>query len=210
MEGRGVGPRQRARDQGAAVEADEQSLVERARGGDLAAFAALVERYKQRAYYAALGLVGTHDDALELSQEAFARAFRARRGLDPGRPFYAWLYQIVRRLCFNFNRDRALHRRKLEEAQPWLVAQRRASYADGDPARTLERERLRERVRRAIEQLPDFEREALVLREFEGLRYREIADLLGIPIGTVMSRLYAARRRLARVIEEQGGRKETS
>jgi RNA polymerase sigma-70 factor (ECF subfamily) len=55
----------------------------------------------QRAYFGALGLVGSHDDALDLSQEAFARAYRARESIDPNRPFYAWVYQIVRRLCFN-------------------------------------------------------------------------------------------------------------
>ncbi|HXI02477.1 MAG TPA: sigma-70 family RNA polymerase sigma factor, partial [Candidatus Saccharimonadales bacterium] len=92
---------------------DEPLLVERARDGDRSAFAELVNRYMRRAYYAALGLVGSPDDAMDLSQEAFARAFRARRRLDPQRPFYAWLYTILRRLCFNFIRDTRGRRRKL-------------------------------------------------------------------------------------------------
>jgi len=129
------------------------------------------------------------------------RAFRARRSLDPERPFYAWLYQIIRRLCFNFHRDRKTRQRRLKEATPWLISQ--ASRRTGpDPVRKVEQDELRERVRKAIESLPDRERETMVLREFEGLRYREIAELLGIPIGTVMSRLYSARQRLAEALED--------
>ena len=178
----------------------ERDLADRARRGDIQAFGELVERYKRRAYYAALGMVGSHEDALDLSQEAFARAFRARRSLDPEQSFYTWLYQIIRRLCFNFRRDRRTRQRRLKEAAPWLISQA-SNRAEASPARQLELDELRTRVRKAIEGLPDREREVLVLREFEGLRYREIADLLGIPIGTVMSRLYSARRSLAEAME---------
>ena len=180
----------------------ERALVLRARSGDRAAFGELVNRHMQRAYYIALGLTGSHDDALDLSQEAFARAFRARASLDPDRPFYAWLYQIVRRLCFNFLRDRSTRRRRLDEATPWLAQEAGARASQSDPARNAERAELRARVQAAIEELPEREREVLVLKEFEGLRYREIAELLGIPIGTVMSRLYYARRRLAEHLGE--------
>ena len=91
--------------------------------GTRRAFGQLVERYMRRAYYAALGLVGSHEDAMDLSQEAFVRAYRARERLDPERPFYAWLYQIIRRLCFNFVRDRRTRRRGIEAASNWLVDQ---------------------------------------------------------------------------------------
>jgi len=178
----------------------DELLVRRVRAGDTPAFGKLVERYMRRAYYAALGLVGSHEDALDLSQEAFARAFRARERLDPERPFYAWLYQIIRRLCFNFVRDRRTRRRGIESASSWLVQQATARSTD-NPQKTLERREARERVTEALESLPDRDREILVLKEFEGLRYREIAELIGIPIGTVMSRLYSARRRLAAALE---------
>ncbi len=180
----------------------ERVLVQRARAGDRQAFGELVERYMRRAYYVALGLTGSHDDALDLSQEAFVRAYRARASLDPDRPFYAWLYQIVRRLCFNFLRDRKTRRRRLEEASSWLVEQARARAGGGDPGRSTERSELRARVEQAIATLPEHEREVIVLREFEGLRYREIAELLEVPIGTVMSRLYTARRNLAQSLED--------
>ncbi len=182
--------------------ATERALVQRARAGDRQAFGELVTRYMRRAYFVALGLTGSHEDALDLSQDAFVRAFRARASLDPDRSFYAWLYQIVRRLCFNFLRDRKTRRRRLEEASSWLEEEVGARAAASDPARSAERAELRGRLEAAIERLPEHEREVLVLREFEGLRYREIAELLDVPIGTVMSRLYTARRSLARSLED--------
>ena len=154
----------------------------------------------RRAYFAALSLVGSREDALDLSQEAFARAFRARRSIDPERPFYAWLYQILRRLCFNFLRDRRTRRRSLEAAGTWL-AEDAANRGVEDPAAALERQEARRAVAAAIEELPARDREVLALKEFEGLSYKEIAALAGIPLGTVMSRLYSARQRLAQVLE---------
>lgn len=173
----------------------------RAQAGDRDAFGMLVERYMRRAYFGALALVGSRDDALDLSQEAFARAYRARRRIDPARPFYAWLYQILRRLCFNFLRDRRLHTRRLDEAGAWLTVQA-AARSPEDPHQSLERQELCRAVAAAIDRLPAREREVLALKEFEGLAYREIAELAGIPIGTVMSRLYSARQRLVELLEE--------
>lgn len=181
----------------------ERELILRAQAGESAAFGLLVERYMRRAYFAALGLVGSHEDALDLSQEAFVRAYRARQRLDPDLPFYAWLYQILRRLCFNFIRDRRTRRNRLEQARTWLVEQVGRRAAANSPERSAIRAEIRGRVQAAIERLADREREVLVLKEFEGLRYREIAELLGIPIGTVMSRLYTARRHLADALEEE-------
>ncbi|WP_423925445.1 RNA polymerase sigma factor [Candidatus Palauibacter sp.] len=178
----------------------DRTLVLRAQSGERAAFGELVTRYMQRAYYTALGLVGNHADALDLSQEAFARAFRARATIDAERPFFPWLYQIIRRLCFNHTRDQRSCRQKLEKVGSWL-ADTTMGAQPLSPEKAVERAELRDRVAAAIERLAEREREALVLREFEGLRYREIAELLGIPIGTVRSRLYRARRSLAREIE---------
>ena len=178
----------------------DMALVRQAQAGDAAAFGRLVERYMRRAYYAALSLVGSREDALDLSQEAFARAYRSRDAIDPERPFYAWLYQILRRLCFNFLRDRRTRARLLDSAGVWL-ADDAASRAAPNPADALEREERRRMVAAAIEALPAREREVLALKEFEGLSYKEIAALVGVPIGTVMSRLYAARQRLVQALE---------
>ncbi len=178
----------------------ERDLVRGARDGDPEAFGSLVDRHMRRAYFSALGLVGSHEDALDLSQEAFARAFRARAELDPERPFYPWLYRILRRLCFNFLRDRRRRAEKLRAAAGWLVEETSGSVSQR-PDRAAERSQLRERLEAAIDGLSARDREVLVLREFEERTYREIAALLDIPIGTVMSRLYAARRRLASRLE---------
>lgn len=181
----------------------DASLIQRARSGDRDAFGVLVERYMRRAYLQALGLVGSREDALDLSQEAFVRAFRARQSLDPERPFYAWLYQILRRLCFNFKRDRRVRAALLAgEGSAWLTDVA-ARSAPEDPAAVLERAELCMRIGAAIDGLPDREREVLVLKEFEDLKYREIAELVGVPVGTVMSRLYSARRRLAESLVNQ-------
>ncbi len=182
--------------------ADDRTLVERVRRGDKAAFGTLVERTMRRAYRVALGLVGSHDDALDLSQEAFVRAFRARRKLDPARPFFPWYYQILRRLCFNFLRDRASRRRKLDAAAPWLIEDAAYRQSVGRPDRSAERAALIGRLQSAVEVLPERLREVFVLRELDGLRYAQIAEFAGIPIGTVMSRLYLARRRLAAELED--------
>jgi RNA polymerase sigma-70 factor (ECF subfamily) len=173
----------------------EAALIVRAQTGDTDAFGALVTRYMRPAYFSALGLVGSREDALDLSQEAFARAFRARRRIDPTRPFYGWYYAILRRLCFNFLRDRRTRAVRLVEASAWLEAQTAAQFED--PARAAERQDDQRRIAAALADLPAHEREVLVLKEFEHLKYREIAGLIGVPVGTVMSRLYTARRRLA-------------
>jgi RNA polymerase sigma-70 factor (ECF subfamily) len=180
----------------------ERDLVLRAQAGESEAFGELVKRYMRRAYYSALGFVGSPEDAMDLSQDAFARAYRARHRIDPDMAFYTWYYQILRRLCFNFIRDRKLHRRKIRDQKSWIVDEATYRSSERDPLRAVEREEVRRKVREAIETLPDREREVLVLKEFEGLKYREIAEVVGIPIGTVMSRLYSARKHLAAAIEE--------
>jgi RNA polymerase sigma-70 factor (ECF subfamily) len=174
----------------------EHELMLRVQAGDRDAFGVLVSQFMQRAYFGALGLVGSHDDALDLSQEAFARAFKARSRIDPQRPFYTWYYQILRRLCFNLMRDGKTRKTRLDEAGPWLLLQAE-NRGPQQPELQMETEQMQQETRRAIEDLPGTEREMIVLREMQGLSYKEISELLEIPTGTVMSRLYKARKRLA-------------
>ncbi|MEN8145834.1 MAG: RNA polymerase sigma factor [Gemmatimonadota bacterium] len=178
----------------------ERALMVRAQAGDRGAFGALIEMHMQSAYRVALGLVGSHEDALDLSQEAFARAFRARATLDPERPFFPWLYQVVRRLCLNELRDSGNRRRLAEGEGRWLVERIHGRVGDG-PSEAAERSELRDQIEAAVERLTEREREVFVLREFGQRSYKEISELAGIPIGTVMSRLYAARKRLAAELE---------
>ena len=179
----------------------DRELLLRTQSGEKEAFGELVRVYMRRAYYAALGLVGSHEDALDLSQEAFARAFRARNRINPELPFYTWYYQILRRLCFNHNRNRRTRRDRLREASEWLAEEAGRRAPAENPQRAAERSEICRRVQQGIARLKENEREILVLKEFEGLKYREIATLLDIPIGTVMSRLYTARRHLADLLE---------
>jgi RNA polymerase sigma-70 factor (ECF subfamily) len=180
----------------------------RARRGDIRAFEALVEMYKERAYLAALGLVGSHEDAMDLSQDAFARAYRALRSFREGAPFYPWFYAILRNACFNHLRRARTH------AEVSLDAAQECGFdaADGSdgPGRLAERGEARAIVRKEMGKLEPGHREILLLRHFEDLPYREIAAVLGCPVGTVMSRLYAARRalrsRLVRRLGEEGAR----
>ena len=180
----------------------EFDLVVRAREGNRAAFGTLITRHMQRAYYLALGLVGSHEDAEDLSQEAFARVYRSHESLDPTRPFFGLLYQVLRRLCFNHLRDVKARRLRLEEHAYWLAEEASSRAADSDPVRRSELKELRDRLGAAIEAVSEKEREVLVLKEFDGLRYKEIGELLEIPIGTVMSRLYTARKALASSLED--------
>jgi RNA polymerase sigma-70 factor (ECF subfamily) len=180
---------------------DERETVLRVQSGDQQAFGELVRKYMQRAYYGALGLTGSHEDALDLSQEAFARAFRARTSIDPERPFYTWYYQILRRLCFNRGRDESSRRKKLRQQSCWLISEEQDRQT-ASPDAVMLQQQLQERCGLAIETLPDAEREIIVLRELQDLSYQEIAGLLDIPVGTVMSRLYTARKRLASSLAE--------
>jgi len=179
---------------------DESAVVSEAQRGSVEAFSKLVELYKRQAYFAALGLVRNHHDALDLSQEAFARAFRAMGRFDTSRPFYPWLYRILRNLCLNHLKRRA---RQKEVSIEVIDPRGSESLPDrhADPAEAAARNEMRDRLWRAMEELSPDHREILVLRHFQEMSYAEIAEALECPQGTVMSRLHAARRNLRARIE---------
>ena len=188
-------------------ETDDAELASKAKRGDIDAFGELVERYKERAYMIALGFVGNPDDAMDLSQEAFVKAFKAMRTFRDGSDFYPWFYAVLRNTCFNFLRRRKTRRESsLDAAREYGF-----DVVDGapDPAATLERRELRVLVRAEIDNLAPVHKEILLLRHYELLSYKQMAGVLGCPIGTVMSRLYAARQalkaRLTRYMTEGGG-----
>jgi RNA polymerase sigma-70 factor (ECF subfamily) len=175
-------------------EITDAELASKAKRGDIAAFEELVERYKERAYMIALGFVGNPDDAMDLSQDAFVKAFKSMRTFKDGCDFYPWFYAVLRNTCFNF-----LRRRKVRKESSLDAAQEYGfDVRDGapDPSRTLEKKELREIVRAEIDRLSPVHREILMLRHFELLSYKQMAEVLECPIGTVMSRLYAARQAL--------------
>lgn len=175
------------------TETDEGDWIQRAREGDKTAFGMLVQRYMQQAYYAALGFLGRHEDALDASQEAFVKAYLAMRRFDPQGRFYPWYYRILKNHCLNMQRKRKHTALSFSE-----VFASRSEPASQEPAsgEALEREELRRVVWEAIWRLETDDRELIVARDILGTPYATLAELLEIPSGTVMSRLYYARRRL--------------
>ncbi len=186
---------------------DEETAVRAARRGDRAAFGALVQEYGRRAYAAAYGFVRNREDALDLAQESFARAFRAMGRFDPKMPFYPWLYRIIKNTCLNHLKKK---RRHGETSLDHLMESGYdAEDAGQDPREAGESADDQRLIRRAMAELTPDHREILRLRHLLEFSYAEIAVQLGIPQGTVMSRLYAARQALRRALEALQGANET-
>lgn len=162
----------------------------------MAEFELLVKSNMRRAYFAALGILGSHDSAMELSQEAFIRAYRNFKKFDHTKKFFTWYYKILRNLCLNFIRD---NRNKVDSK---YLEQAKYTSDEDNPVIEYEKEETREKLEKAMSQLDFDDREILTLKEFEDYSYKEIAESLDIPIGTVMSRLYYARKKLAQKLEK--------
>jgi RNA polymerase sigma-70 factor (ECF subfamily) len=170
----------------------EKELILRAKAGDREAFSRLTRTYLHRAHRAAYRYLGNTEDAADICQELFLRVYRHLAGFDAERPFYPWLYRILRNLCLN-QMQRGARTVPLNETEA-------ASSLPAPEGQLLRREALRG-LNAALDSLPARDREILLLKHFDGLTYAEIAGLLDIPMGTVMSRLYAARRRLRGELE---------
>jgi len=166
------------------VDGDEVDWITRCREGHRVAFEPLVRRYGPRAYHFALGMVRNPEDARDLSQEAFLRAYLALSRFDVSRPFYPWFARILRNLCVSHLRRR---RPQVSLDEP---------VAAGLGPTTSSKTETRLWLEQGLNRLDDKDREILILKEFQGLSYQELSEVIGIPRGTVMSRLYHARRRL--------------
>ncbi|MHC4788711.1 MAG: RNA polymerase sigma factor [Planctomycetota bacterium] len=181
----------------ARVRESDAAAIERCQAGDKEAFGVIVKRYAGAAAGAASLLLGNHEDALDASQEAFVRAWRHIRRFDSRRPFYPWYAAILRNLCISRLRRRARRRTTpLDERQP-------AASAESDPVLLAGRNERRDRVWQAIRVLSPVHREIIVMNHFQGMSYKEMAEALAIPIGTVMSRLHNARRALRDELTDQ-------
>ncbi len=177
--------------------AQDHEDILRFQGGDVAGFEALMNRYRHRAYGVALGYVGNHDDAMDTVQKVFIRIHRSLDRFRAGEPFFPWFYRIVRNTALNQKRDETRH--KGDCPLEWVTEPARLP----SPLQAAEAEELKARLWSAIETLSDELREVFLLYTFQGLKYREIADLLDIPLGTVMSRLHGARRRIRQHLGEE-------
>ena len=175
---------------------DEAALLARLKAGDAKAFEVLVVIYQHRVFSVALRMLGSRAEAEDIAQETFLRAHRAIGEFRGEARLGTWLYAIASRLCLN---RLASAPRRLERADD--AALLRLPTPVPDAAGALERSELEAALRQAIAELPEERRIVVVLRDLEGLAYEEIAEILGLELGTVRSRLHRARNDLKAKLE---------
>lgn len=186
---------------------EEREIIEKVLSGDTEAFEALVIEHQNKVYSLALRMVGNEEDARDMAQEAFIRAFNSLTGFRGDSKFSVWLYRLTSNICIDFIRSRA---KKRTVSMTW-------TDEDGDdagelevpderfsPEAQLERTLTRESVRRGLDSLSPQYREILLLREINGLSYDEIGEALGIEPGTVKSRIFRARKKLCDFLVSEG------
>jgi len=181
-------------------------LVQRARGGDRDAFRQLVERYQRKVAALALGMLRNQEDALDVVQDTFTKAYQSLDRFKGDSSFYTWVYRIAANLCIDHQRreSRATHLPYDHDDRSGGIGE--GTLLDGTPHdqpfdRTRDAE-LGRRLRSAIAELTPEHRAVILLREVDGLSYEEISQVLQCPKGTVMSRLHYARRQLQARLRE--------
>lgn len=182
--------------------AADERLVEWSRGGDMEAFEELVFRHRDKIYARALMMLRNEDEAQDLSQEAWVKGWQRLHQFQGESSFATWMTRIVINLCLDQIRRQKKAKvesfEQIEEDQGGV--ERQLPVETINPTEGLEKDELRKRIDEAMTKLTEAHRTVLVLHEFEGLEYKEIAKRIGISIGTVMSRLFYARRRLASLL----------
>jgi len=185
------------------MEPSDGELIKRCQGGDKEAFGIIVNRYKKRAFYAALAITGEHNEAMDLSQEAFVRAFRGIGKFDTSMQFFPWYYRTLRNLWINRGRKAArAHFVSLSPKDGEEESQLEIPSTADSPHAAAERQELVAALSKEMEGLDAEKREILHLRHFENMSYHDIAATLEIPEGTVMSRLFSARAALRARMEK--------
>jgi len=174
----------------------EQETVEACQRGEREAFDALVLRYQRRIYGLCFRYVNNHEDANDLTQEVFVRAWRAIRRFRGQSAFSTWLYRIAVNACLNFRAKRRPLTMELPESLP---------DTRPDVGRQLEKDDQARRVREAVQRLPEKQRATLILKIYQDLTHREVAEVLGSTVGTVKANLFHALGNLRKLVGEEGG-----
>ena len=187
------------------VSPSDAELIERCLRKDNTAWDAVVARFRRKVFHIAYKFTGKHDEAEDLTQEIFLRVFRSLEKFNRDADFSTWLSSVARNHCIDHYRASKREREVLVED---LVAFDLAPASSGNPHRALEERDRRSFVRRGLEMLPEKLREAVVLRDLQGLSYQEMAERLHLPEGTVKSRINRGREELARLLlrAQQPGR----
>ena len=190
---------------------EEAVLVQRIQAGDETAFAEMMEAYQTQMYNLALRTVGNPEDAADMTQEAFLRAYRAMGSFRGESKLSVWLYRLTTNVCIDFLRSKGRKptvsltmENEDEEPQELDVADERF-----DPVEEFQRKELRRSVQRGLQALPEDSRVILILRELEGLSYAEIGERLQLEEGTVKSRLFRARKKLCEFLRQDGNLPDT-
>jgi RNA polymerase sigma-70 factor (ECF subfamily) len=184
----------------------DEELVARSMGGDLDSFNQLVLRWERPIYALAYRVIGREEDARDVAQETFLRAFRALGGFKGQAKFSSWLYRITLNLCRDWIRKE--RRTPVSQAPEGIDIIELAGEAT--PTETIEqlvgRKQLSRAVSKAMASLPEDQRTAIILKEYHGLTFQEIADMLDCPLSTVKTRLYQGLSVVRKQLEQAGVR----
>jgi RNA polymerase sigma-70 factor (ECF subfamily) len=188
---------------------DDLTLVERVRTGDQRAFRLLVERYQRKVYGVALGMLRDKEEARDVAQEAFVKVYKYLEHFKGDASFYTWLYRITVNVCIDVLRrkgSRGNEQVEFDESVKMDIAEANlgslGTRLGTNPQKSALRKELAERITAAVNQLPEAHRKILLLREVEGMSYEDLARTLEIPKGTVMSRLFHARLKMQKILNE--------
>ncbi len=175
-----------------------------AQDGNMGAFEELVARHRDKIYARAYGMMRNEDDAVDLSQEAWVKGWQRLRQFQGESSFATWMTRIIINLCLDqLRRQKRLRAESIEEMdEESSGVEHQMPAITVNPTERLERAELRQRIDQALGQLSDAHRTALMLHEFEDMEYKEIAKAMGCSIGTVMSRLFYARRKMAALLAD--------
>jgi RNA polymerase sigma-70 factor (ECF subfamily) len=188
------------------MEADDLALLEKARTGDAGAFRALVVRYQRKVFGVALGIVKDPDLAWDVAQETFVRVHQHLADFKGESAFSTWLFRIATHLSIDaVRKERASKKEDVDEVDEGALSEGAdgilATGLGSNPQQTFLRKELVEKMTEALAELPLDHRTILVLREVEGLSYQELSERLGVPKGTVMSRLFHARKKMQALLQ---------
>ena len=176
------------------MELSDSELVKQCQAGEMSAFEELVSRYHQKVYMVSLGLLRNRDDAMEVAQEAFFRAYRKINSFQGGSSFYTWIYRIA--VNISIDTQRRQRRNPLDFRESMDSVMEAQNEVAKDPFTDVHDRELREKLTKAINDLTPEHKAVIVLRTIEGMSYKDIGQILGCSEGTVMSRLHYARKKL--------------
>jgi len=185
----------------------DQAVVDRVLKGDAEAFSVLVDKYQDRVYSAVLNYVSNRDDAVDITQEAFVKAYSNLRSFNSGSAFYTWLYRIAINAAIDFLRKRKGKSADSLDDEKYLEAgfEPVSKDASSDPESMFTRGERARALKAAMSRLSEKLRRVIVLHDVEGLSQEEVAEILRVPVGTVKSRISRARAELRYILSKQMG-----